>query len=161
SSSAVTLPIASGVSTGVQSTGNWWRSAAATISASGGRPSVMSTQGMSCANARTSASRRAPAASGPRWRTSLSPKTRRRPRAEIGVEAGEREARLLDVRARDQPLGAGGAGDELERQADELGAAAQQRRDAHTRRAGHRDRRASGLRLDETQIAVGPPVEDH
>ena len=49
-------------------------------------------------------------------------------RLEVFVEAGQREAGLLDVRAGDDAIEAVGAGQQLERQAERLGPAAQQRR---------------------------------
>jgi hypothetical protein len=45
------------------------------------------------------------------------------------MEAGEREAGLLDVRAGDRPIEAFGAREQFERQAERLGPAGEQHRD--------------------------------
>ena len=50
-------------------------------------------------------------------------------RPEIFMEAGEREAGLLDVRAGDRPIEAFGAREQFERQAERLGPAGEQHRD--------------------------------
>ena len=60
----------------------------------------------------------------------------RGPGLQVLVEAGQREAGLLDVRAGDEAVEAVGAGQQLERQAERLGAAAEQAADGDARRWG-------------------------
>src|SRR2546421_3490365 len=57
-------------------------------------------------------------------------------RLEVGVEAGERKAGLLDVRARDGTFEAGGAAEELEPKTDRFGPALEQARN-RDRSRGH------------------------
>ena len=78
-------------------------------------------------------------------------------RLQVGVEAGEREARLLNVGARDGAVETGASAQQLERQANSLGPALQQARN----RDGTADSKPLGLRFDQaSRLHVGA-AEQH
>src|SRR5207249_7383875 len=62
------------------------------------------------------------------------------PGPQILVEPGEREAGLLDVRAGDDAVEAPAAGEQIERQAERLGTAPEQRADGNARDWRHASR---------------------
>ena len=129
SSSAAILAIATGVATGVRSSG--------TLIALGGRaaapraafqPPVMSTHGMSCANTAPSIVEPRVAVEALEVAHLALAEHEDAAGLQVLVEAGQRQAGLLDVRAGDGALEAAVPAQQLERQADGVGPALQQAR---------------------------------
>ena len=73
-------------------------------------------------------------------------------RLEVLVKPGEREAGLLNVRTRNEAVEAIRAGDELERQTEGLGPAAQERADAYARNGCHVER--SGFKVQGSGFRI-------
>ena len=125
----VSLAMAVGVDDGRPQQRQRARSASTTSSAGGVKPPVMRTHGKSSVSARRIASTRPAAVEALEIADLALAEDQHAARLEVLVKAGEREAGLLDVRAGDEAVEAVRARQQLERQAERLGPAAEQRAD--------------------------------